>query len=154
MRWLCSALKALAWIAALASIATFVLVALKRLSYPFELEWMEGAMRVAVERVLSQQPIYTPPSLEFGPFPYNPLFYYIAAGVARLFGVGLLSLRLLSFTATVTSFVLIYAIVHLETRGGPRCDPDAGTLSDLTREPRLVPYPPPPVPASVSSPGP
>ncbi len=65
----------------------FLLTALKRLRYPFELDRMESAMMTTVWRVAHGMPIYVRPSLEWAPFLYSPLFFYLSAAVTRLHGV-------------------------------------------------------------------
>ena len=52
-------------------LCTYLTIALMRLPYPFELEWMEGAPIVHVERLLNGQPIYGAPSIDFIPFIYK-----------------------------------------------------------------------------------
>ena len=39
-------------------IVTYLAVAWARLSYPFELEWLEGGSLTQVDRILSGQPVY------------------------------------------------------------------------------------------------
>ena len=67
-----------------------------RVAYPFELEWMEGGMLDHIERVRSGKPLYTPPSLEFGSYPYTPLFPWVGAIFAEVLGPGFVSARLVS----------------------------------------------------------
>ncbi|HLK89334.1 MAG TPA: glycosyltransferase family 39 protein [Polyangia bacterium] len=97
-------------------LGAYLAVALARLSYPYDLEWMEGGMLEHVARVLGGQTLYGPPSLEFTPYIYTPLYYLLAAPVAKLFGLRLLSLRVVSFAASLGVFALIAALV----RGGTR----------------------------------
>lgn len=103
--------------AACGFIAIYLVVAAFRLAYPFELEWVEGGVVDHVTRVLSGQPLYVKPSIEFTPFIYTPLYYYIAAVVAKLFGNGFLPLRLVSFLASLGCFAVIYKFVQRETGG-------------------------------------
>ncbi|MBW2456955.1 MAG: glycosyltransferase family 39 protein [Deltaproteobacteria bacterium] len=104
------------WFAALASICVLVAVALRRVSYPFELEWMEGAMVDHVRVVLSGEPLYHAPSIEHTPFLYTPLYHYLGAGLAKLFGVSFTLLRSISILATLASLALIGWIVLAETQ--------------------------------------
>ncbi len=109
-------LRAATLLAAAAFIAVYIAVALARLSYPFELEWMEGGMVDHVQRVLDGQPLYVAPSLDFVPYGYTPLYYYLAAGMTRLLGTaGFLPLRLLSLLASLGCFALLYGMVTRET---------------------------------------
>lgn len=109
----------LEWAAGLTA-ATFVLaylfIAAHRLSYPFDLEWMEGSMVHHVWRVLAGQPIYGPPTLDFTPFLYPPLYYYVSAAVARVTGLGFLPLRLVSVVSSIAVFWFIYRLAERDTR--------------------------------------
>jgi 4-amino-4-deoxy-L-arabinose transferase-like glycosyltransferase len=89
-------------------------VVLQRVSYPFELEWMEGAMVDHVARILDSQPLYAAPSVSFIPFVYPPLFFYVSAAVANLVGLSFVPLRLVSIVSSLGCFVLIYFFVKRE----------------------------------------
>jgi hypothetical protein len=110
-----SATAALVLVSAVAYLVAYVLTALVRIRYPFELEWMEGGMVEHVRRLLAGQPIYAKPSLEFVSFLYPPLYYAVAAGVSRLTGIGFLPLRLVSFASSVGVLALLFAIVRRES---------------------------------------
>ena len=56
-------MKKLAVGAGILHILLVIFVCLSRLSYPYELEWLEGASMVQVERILEGKPFYSPPSL-------------------------------------------------------------------------------------------
>jgi hypothetical protein len=103
-------------IGAVLFIALYGALAIKRLAYPYELEWMEGGSVDHVQRVLDGQPLYGPPQVEFIPYTYPPLYYYVSAIAARVFGLGFFPLRLISFSATLICFVLIYQLVTAETK--------------------------------------
>jgi 4-amino-4-deoxy-L-arabinose transferase-like glycosyltransferase len=77
---------------------------------------MEGGTLEHVARVLGGQPLYVAPSLEFTPYIYAPLYYYVTAPFAYLFGLRLLPLRMVSFAASLGVFALIAALVHGRTR--------------------------------------
>lgn len=108
-------LKSAVMILAALSILAYLVVAIRRLSYPFELEWMEGAMVNHVQRVLAGQPLYLPPTIEFIPFIYTPFYFYLSAIVSRIVGEGFLALRLVSFASSLGSLILIALIVRRET---------------------------------------
>lgn len=101
---------------ALGFIGVFVWIATHRAAYPFDLEWMEGGMVDHVARLLAGKNLYAPPTVDFVSFIYNPLYYFLAAPFALVFGVGHLALRLVSIVATLAAIVLIFAIVWKETR--------------------------------------
>jgi 4-amino-4-deoxy-L-arabinose transferase-like glycosyltransferase len=94
----------------------YLIIALLRMGYPFELEWMEGAVVDHVIRVLSGQKLYVSPSLEFIPFIYTPLYFYVSAAVSQITSVGFFPLRLLSFISSLGCFFFIFLMVKRETR--------------------------------------
>ena len=93
----------------------YLVVALQRLTYPFELEWMEGGVVGHVQRILDGQAIYAQPSLSFVANLYAPLYFYVSALVALVLGNGFLPLRLVSFVASLGSFAFIFLIVRRRT---------------------------------------
>lgn len=97
-------------------LASYLLVALLRIGYPFELEWMEGASVDQVLRILSGGKLYVAPSLEFIPFIYTPLYFYASAVVSKIVGSGFLPLRLLSLASSGGCFFIIFLIVKRETK--------------------------------------
>lgn len=110
-RWVWLPLSALA----AGSVALYVLLAVARLRYPYELEWMEGGSVDHVRRILGGESLYVRPSVEFVPYIYTPLYFYAAAVVAKVVGVGFVALRLVSFAASVGVFLLIFLLVRRET---------------------------------------
>ncbi len=108
-------LKRLAACAAIMFILLYLVVAACRMSYPYELEWMEGGMLQHVHRILNGLPLYVPPSLEFTPFIYPPFYYYASAATTMLFPDGFVPLRAVSILASLGCFVLIYLLVQRET---------------------------------------
>jgi len=93
----------------------YVVIALRRLHYPFDLEWMEGGSIDHVRRLLAGEKIYVPPSLAFIPYLYPPFYYYVSALAVLVFGVGLFPLRLVSFTASLGCLAVLYWFVLKET---------------------------------------
>jgi len=94
----------------------YVVLAIFRIRYPFELEWMEGGSVDHVRRILSGQRLYVSPSLDFVPFIYTPLYFYLSAVVSSLLGIGFMPLRLVSFLSSLGCFLSIFLIVKQETR--------------------------------------
>jgi 4-amino-4-deoxy-L-arabinose transferase-like glycosyltransferase len=101
---------------AIVSLLSFILVALIRMSFPYEAEWIEEGVLVHVERVLHGLPVYVEPSLEYVPFVYTPLFYYLSALASKIIGGGFAPLRLVSILATLGTFTLIFFFVKKETK--------------------------------------
>ena len=102
-------------LAACAYLLAYLAIALLRVTYPFDLEWLEGATADHVHRILTGQRIYVPPSLAFTPFLYPPLYYYVSAAVSLVTGMSLLPLRLVSLTSSIGCFWLVYRLVTRET---------------------------------------
>ncbi len=100
----------------LAGILAYLITAILRVFYPFELEWMEGGMVVEMLRILHGKQLYTPPSIDYIPYIYTPLYLYFSAFVSKITVAGFLPLRLVSFAATILNIILIYAIVLYETK--------------------------------------
>src|SRR4029453_3921595 len=96
-------------------VLTYLGVAVARLSYPFEVEPLEGGSLTQVRRILAGEPVYVPPTLDFTPYPYTPLYFYLSAGVAAVTGIGFAPLRFVSLAASLGSMVLIYRFVRRET---------------------------------------
>jgi 4-amino-4-deoxy-L-arabinose transferase-like glycosyltransferase len=96
-------------------IVVYCAVVFFRIQYPFELEWMEGGSVDHVRRILSGQDLYVSPSLQFVPFIYPPLYYFVSAAVSKIIGVGLMPLRLTSVGASLGCFFFIFLIVKRET---------------------------------------
>jgi len=96
-------------------IGVFIVIAFLRMTYPFELEWMEGGMVDHALRLVQGEQLYVKPTLSFIPFFYTPLFFYVSAGFSLLTGEGFFPLRLVSFLSTLGSFAIIHEYVRRET---------------------------------------
>ncbi len=118
-------------IVSVAPIARFIGIALARINYPYELEWLEGGAIGHIQVVLSGEPIYRPPSFEFTPFLYPPLYYYVSALPSLLLGAGHLAPRLVSFVSVLGSFVLVARWVREETGDAVAGVAAAGLLSSV-----------------------
>jgi Dolichyl-phosphate-mannose-protein mannosyltransferase len=108
-------LYATACVLAAAYLAIYVGVACARMAYPYELEWFEGTSVDLVRRILSGQSIYVAPSIDFIPHLYAPLYFYVAAVLSRILGVGFLPLRLISFASSLACVAIIFVLVRRET---------------------------------------
>lgn len=86
-----------------------------RVAYPYELEWMEGATVVHLARLLAGDGIYVPPTLDFVPFAYPPLYYYACLPAAWVLGAGFDALRIVSIAATIITLAAIVAVVRRES---------------------------------------
>lgn len=96
-------------------IVMYVVVALLRLRYPYELEWIEGGMVNHVAQLRGGHHLYGPPSLRFTPDIYTPLYFAVSALVSFVSGTGYFTLRLVSFLSSLALFAAIGCLVHRET---------------------------------------
>ena len=96
-------------------ICLFYFVSFSRIAYPFELEWMEGGSVDHLERIMNGQPIYTPPSVEFIPYIYTPLYYISAIPLTKAFGISLLPLRLVSLISTTLIMLVLFNFIKKES---------------------------------------
>ncbi len=92
-----------------ALLAFFVNAVAQRLRYPVELEWMGGGVLDAVERVQRGEPVYVEPSAAWVPYMYPPLYYWVAAAVARAAPL-VLACRVVSIVATGVAAALVARI--------------------------------------------
>jgi hypothetical protein len=96
------------------SAALYLWVALNRIHYPYQLEWIEGGIFQQVIRITQGFPLYGSPTMEFVPALYTPLFHYLSALVSGLVGHTLFALRLVSFSASMlTCVAFVYALKRL-----------------------------------------
>jgi hypothetical protein len=96
-------------------VVVYVVLAIGNLRYPFELEWMEGAIVDQVKHLTDGHRLYVAPSIHFIPFQYPPLYFYLGALVSRIMGGGFLPLRLVSFMASLGCFTALFAMVRRES---------------------------------------
>ena len=97
------------------SIAMVLLTVVLRITYPYELEWMEGGVLEHIARVRAGEPIYVEPTLRFVPLIYPPLYYYLSAAVMLVVGEGFLGPRLVSLGASIGTVAIIFMLVRRET---------------------------------------
>lgn len=106
---------AVVWIAlALPAVYQLVLVITAiagRLAYPYDLEWMEGGMLHHALRIETGQGIYVPPSIDFIPYLYTPLYPTLLAALGEVFGISYALGRLISTLSLVG--IAVTAIVSL-----------------------------------------
>ncbi len=102
-------------LAAAAYLLLYGALAVFRVPYPFELEWLEGSVVDVVHRLLLDQKIYVEPSIEFASHAYTPLYFYVSAAASKLLGIGFLPLRLVSFLSILGVFALLFLWARRET---------------------------------------
>jgi len=85
-----------------------------RFFYPYDLEWMEGGMLVHAWRLLRGETIYPPPSLEFVPYLYTPLYSVVVAVSSAVTGVSYQIGRAVSLCSMVVVIALVVVAVRFE----------------------------------------
>lgn len=99
-----------------AAIVSFTVIAIARLRYPYELDWLESGLVEHVRRAGAGHSLYVAPSVDFIPFPYPPVFPWVTRIVSAFAGYGFFSGRLVSLLATFGTFAVLYMIVVRATR--------------------------------------
>ena len=137
--WVASALEVAACVVAALAIGTYLYIAVSRFSFPFDLEWMEGSVVDHVAQILAHGNVYVEPSLEFTPFIYNPVYYYVSAAVALVTGLDYTPLRAVSIAGSLLSLATIFAFCRRETSSNLVWRPRRGLVrGDLQAQQRLV----------------
>lgn len=99
---------------ALVFVGLYAYTSVQRLTFPFDLEWEEGAFVDHVQRLVQHQALYVPPTLDFIPFVYTPGYYYVSALAAMVGGVNVVTLRLMSILCSFAAFAVLTAFAHRE----------------------------------------
>lgn len=71
-----------------------------RLTYPYDLEWMEGGMLVHAWRLMEGKPVYTDPDAGWIPFIYPPGYTAVVAAFGKVFGLSTTLGRSISLAGT------------------------------------------------------
>src|SRR5262245_50122625 len=110
--------RGLQWLVASVAVvfsAAFVWVATLRGLFPYDLDFLEDSTLMESLRFGRGQPVFGPPSAEFTPLVYTPLYNWIGGELMRLAGTHYAVLRLFSLAATLATAGLIYWIVRRES---------------------------------------
>jgi hypothetical protein len=116
-----------------------------RIDYGFDLEWMEGGMLVHVDRLRKGQGLYVPPSADFVPYIYPPLYPWVLSLLGEpSYFLG----RLLSILGTLAAMGASVAAIRQERISWPfalapvllyaTCYEDSGAFFDLVRSDALA----------------
>lgn len=92
-----------------------------RVAYPYDLEWMEGGMLHHAARIADGRGIYVPPSVDFIPYLYTPLYPAWLAMLGRVFGLSYALGRAISVLslvgiAGVAAASIAWPVRHERTR--------------------------------------
>lgn len=99
-----------------AYVVLYLVLALLRWRYPYELEWMEGGMVGQVAQLRSGAALYGPPSLTFTPYLYTPLYDVVAGAASLISGLGFSTLRFVSIAASLAMLVGAGRLAALDAR--------------------------------------
>lgn len=97
------------------NLVRFFISAWIHVNFPFSFYWYEDDALYQVGRLLEHKKLYVKPSIDYIPYIYPPLYYYSSLAVSLFVGHGLSSLRIVSISATVGTFVTIILFVYKET---------------------------------------
>jgi len=86
-----------------------------RVSFPLDLEWMEGGVLVHAHRIAHGQPLYVKPSLDFIPFLYTPFYYVVLAGLSKVLPLGYTLARSVSLLSFAGALALLVAAAVRES---------------------------------------
>ena len=108
-----SVLRALALLASLYYLGSFLWITLNRINHAFPLEWLEGVQFLHALRIRQGLPWYPPPSLDFFSDIYPPGLPAVGAAVMSLAGERLLALRAVSVLSTLAAAAAMVRLVSL-----------------------------------------
>jgi hypothetical protein len=106
----CFSLEGLAWIVAICYGAFYLYVAFRRITYPYDLDFIEDNMLMQAIQASLGKPIYVPPNADFVPQTYMPLYTLLGGWIFKVIAPSYVPLRLLSFLATIFTAVMIFCI--------------------------------------------
>ncbi|RMG96302.1 MAG: DUF2029 domain-containing protein [Deltaproteobacteria bacterium] len=89
-----------------------------RIGFPLELEWMEDGALQHARWIASGRPVYPPPSADFVPYLYTPLYPMVLAALSFVAPLDFVAARTVSVLAACALFLAIHRIVVDE--GKPR----------------------------------
>ena len=120
----------------------------QRIEYPYDLEWMEGGMLIHAWRIQQELGIYVPPSSDFIPYIYPPLYPTVLSWMSEIWTLDYWMGRGVSIFGTLLATSALIFGVRRETEswsfawlGGAlwlSTYEDSGTFFDLTRADGLM----------------
>jgi len=105
-----SVLEGLAWTVAICYGVSYLYVAFRRITYPYDLDFIEDNMLMQAIQVSLGKPVYVPPNADFVPQVYMPLYTFLCGWIFKVVPPSYLPLRLLSFLATLLTAMMIFSI--------------------------------------------
>ena len=107
-KWL--SLEGLAWIVAICYGGFYLYGAFKRITYPYDLDFIEDNMLMQAIQVSLGKPVYIPPNADFVPQVYMPLYTLLGGWIFKVIAPSYLPIRLFSFSATILTAIMIFSI--------------------------------------------
>jgi len=90
-------------------IACWCAISVARLHFPFELEWIGGAMHDHCMRILHGDPLYVPPGGGWFPYEYPPVYFLVSGTLMRwMHDDTFVPMRLVSIFSTVGSAYVVF----------------------------------------------
>ena len=87
-----------------------------RIGFPLELEWMEGGSLQQAWRMQQGLAIYGPPSPDFVPFLYTPLYPALLALLGKVFPLGYALARAVSIASVIAIGLALWRLCALEDK--------------------------------------
>jgi hypothetical protein len=87
-----------------------------RVGFPLELEWMEGGTLHQAWRIQRGLPVYGPPSPDFVPFLYTPLYPALLALLGKVFPLGYGLARVVSILSVVAIGLGLWRLCAIENK--------------------------------------
>jgi hypothetical protein len=103
-------LEGLAWIVAICYVGFYLYGAFKRITYPYDLDFIEDNMLMQAIQVSLGKPVYVPPNADFVPHVYMPLYTFLDGWIFKAIAPSYVPMRLLSFLATLVTAIMIFSI--------------------------------------------
>ncbi|HTJ46852.1 MAG TPA: hypothetical protein VL463_32335 [Kofleriaceae bacterium] len=95
-----------------------------RVGYPYDLEWMEGGMLHHAQRISEGTGIYGPPTVDFIPYLYTPLYPGLLAVLGSIFGLSFALGRMVSVLSLCGIAVVVGAAIAGPARRAARAGAD------------------------------
>ena len=101
-------------LATLGVVVLLVVTIAGRITFPYDLEWMEGGVLLHARRVLRGEGLYVTPTADFIPFIYPPLYHWVVAALGKVFGLSHAVGRAVSVAGTFSAAALAVAAARSE----------------------------------------
>lgn len=94
----------------------FVAIVASRITYPFDIEWMEGGMIGNAIELVKSGSMYKSPSVAYIPYIYMPFYPLVSAAGIAVFGINYWFPRLISVVSTLVCVYVLFRILKKETQ--------------------------------------